>query len=235
VSTPEYPANVLAERVRVLARCIRPHPPAGTAGVPLSTYRLLRCAYVRAAPVRRPPLKAVLNQVPPVVLPQRRVLTQYPRARLSPQPHLVQARTRGASKAATTAPRRHRGSSTQRRARARQPPRARRTTAWWPSPPTLGAARGAPAAHMRTHAGRTHAHQAMCPHAHAGAPLRYARGTHGVLTGTPAAAAATSASTRRLAPASRTARCSAHSPPQVRTRCSRGAHAVLTRYSRATS
>ena len=56
----------------------------------------------------------------------------------------MQARTRGASKAATTAPRRRRASSIRRRARVRPPPRARHMTAWWPSLPTRGAARGAP-------------------------------------------------------------------------------------------
>jgi hypothetical protein len=66
----------------------------------------------------------------------------------------MQARTRGAAKAATTAPRRRRGSSTRRRARARPPPRARRTTAWWMSLPTRGAARGAPPrAHMTNYTG----------------------------------------------------------------------------------
>jgi hypothetical protein len=56
----------------------------------------------------------------------------------------MQARTRGASKAAMTAPRRRRGSLTRRRAPVRPPLRARCTTAWWPSLPTRGAARGAP-------------------------------------------------------------------------------------------
>ena len=88
-----------------------------------------------------------------------RLPVQYPRVRLSAHPHLVQACTRGASKAATTAPRRRRGSSTRRRARARPPPRARRTTASWTTMPTRGAARGeSPRAHTHNCA-RTPVHR----------------------------------------------------------------------------
>jgi hypothetical protein len=88
------------------------------------------------------------------------------------------------------------------------------------SPPTRGAARGAPTSRMSTHApSHVHAHRYGV-----GTRPGYSRSTHGVLAGTPAAAA-TSASTRRSAPASRTARCSARSLRQVLTRCSRGAHA----------
>ena len=56
----------------------------------------------------------------------------------------MQARTCGASKAATTAQHHRRGSWIRRRAKVRPPPRPRRTTAWWMSLPTRGAARGAP-------------------------------------------------------------------------------------------
>ncbi len=185
----------------------------------------------------RPPsaAQAVLNRVPPVALPQRRVLTQYPRVHLSPQPRLVQARTRGASKAPTTAPRRRRGSSIRRRARARPPPRARRTTASWTTMPTRGAARGAPAPHKQTNA-HTHGHvneraRTVRHGDTAGVLPKYSRGTHRYAAGggyvrlnTALGAGEPNCTLLCALPAP-----GAHA---ALTRCSRRTHAVLTPYSR---